>query len=78
VSGPPSGSAAEVPEEKEPWRLWDHIGMISGAFLGLIAFAIVVMLALAGDPGAFAIIVVVVMGVALIFLGGKLHGPRRR
>jgi hypothetical protein len=64
-------------EESEPWRLWDHIGVISGIVLGVLAFAILCLLAVAGDPGALAIILVVAVGVALIYLGGRLHGPRR-
>lgn len=73
-----SKQRTEQLEEREPWRLWDHIGMISGAILGLLAFAVVLLLAIAGDPAAFGIIVVVVIGIALIYAGGKLHGPRRR
>ncbi|HXY43039.1 MAG TPA: hypothetical protein VEH29_02525 [Acidimicrobiales bacterium] len=59
-------------------RLWDHIGVISGVVLGLVVLAFVVVLAEAGDPGALQVIVVVVVGVALIYFGGRLHGLRSR
>ncbi|HET9092996.1 MAG TPA: hypothetical protein VFN50_11340 [Acidimicrobiales bacterium] len=65
-------------DEPEPWRLRDHVGIISGVLLGLVALGIVLVLAAAGDPGAFGILVVVVVGVGLIFFGGQLHGSRRR
>lgn len=71
-------SAAPREEEPEPWRLWDHIGRISGVVLGLLLFALLVLLAVAGDPAALAIIVVVLVGIGLIYLGGRLHGGRRR
>ncbi|MGC9961940.1 MAG: hypothetical protein ABSE47_08565 [Acidimicrobiales bacterium] len=61
-----------------PWRLWDHIGMISGVLLGLALFAFLVVLAVAGDPQAFGLVVVIVVGVALIYFGGRLHGLRGR
>ena len=63
---------------REPFRLWDHIGRISGVVLGLAVAAFLVVLAVAGDPQALGIIVVVVVGVALIYLGGRLHGLRSR
>jgi len=37
-----------------------------------------VLLAALGDPDAFGLLVVVVVGVALIFFGGKLHGLHGR
>lgn len=78
VVGENSGREPEVGEpEREPWRLWDHIGVLSGLFLGFLAFCVLVLLAIAGDAGALAIIVVVIVGVALIYAGGKLHGARR-
>lgn len=79
MNGPdgPAGEEAAA-EERAPWRLWDHIGVISGLLLGLVAFGVLALLALAGDPGALAVIVVVVVGVALIYLGGKMHGSRGR
>ena len=61
---------------REHWRLWDHIGVISGVFLGLVALAILLLIAAAGDPGALGILVVVIVGVGLIYFGGQLHGSR--
>jgi len=66
------------PEPRVPWRLWDHIGRISGVVLGLMVFGFLVVLAAAGDPQALAVIVIVVVGVALIYFGGRLHGLRGR
>jgi hypothetical protein len=60
------------------WRLWDHIGIISGVALGLIVLGFLVVLAAAGDQQALGVIVVVVVGVALIYVGGRLHGLRGR
>jgi len=37
-----------------------------------------VVLAAAGDQQALGVIVVVVVGVALIYVGGRLHGLRGR
>ncbi len=68
----------DSPHEPEPWRARDHVGIISGVLLGLVALGIVLLLAAAGDPGAFGILVVAVVGVALIYFGGQLHGSRRR
>ena len=57
-------------------REWfiNHIGRLAGVFLGAICFAFVVFLAAIGFKPAFGIIVVVVVGVVLISLGGRLHG----
>lgn len=66
----------EADATRVPFRLWDHIGRISGVVLGLAVFAFLVVLAVAGDPQALGIIVVVVAGVLLIYLGGRLHGER--
>jgi hypothetical protein len=70
-------AAEPASNERPPFKLWDHIGVISGACLGLAVFAFLVLLAILGDQAALAIVVVVVAGVALIGLGGKLHGLTR-
>lgn len=81
---PPTGPAPEAaPEDvgerdREPWHLRDHIGIVSGLLLGLIALGVLVLLAAAGDPGAIGILVVLVIGIALIYFGAQLHGARRR
>jgi len=66
------------PDAPVPWRLWDHIGVISGVVLGLLFFAFLVVLAAAGYTPAFGLIVVIVIGVALVALGGRVHGARSR
>jgi len=73
-------SAEHRPQPGVPvrWRLWDHIGIISGVALGLIVLGFLVVLAAAGDQQALGVIVVVVVGVALIYVGGRLHGLRGR
>ncbi len=73
-----AGRPTEPGAERAPFRLWDHIGRISGVVLGLAVFAFLVVLAVAGDPQALGIIVVVVAGILLIYLGGRLHGLRGR
>jgi len=71
-----ASEAAEPVENAGPWRLRDHIGVISGWVLGLIVVAFLVVLAAAGDSAAFAILVTVAIGAAMIFLGLKMRGPR--
>lgn len=63
---------------RSPWRFREHVGVVSGVVLGLIALCLLVLLAAAGDPSALAILVVIVMGIALIYFGGQMHGNRRR
>ena len=50
----------------EPFRIRDHIGVISGLFLGLIALLFLVALALLGDEPAITLLVVLVVGIAMI------------
>lgn len=73
----PRGEETGAPERRA-WRFGDHVGVLSGLLLGLVALILLVVLAAAGDPSALAILVVIVIGIALIYLGGKLHGDRRR
>ncbi len=54
--------------------LWDHIGRLSGAVLGLLALAGLIFLAAIGFKPALGLIAVVVIGVLLIVVGGKMHG----
>jgi hypothetical protein len=54
--------------------LWEHIGRLTGLLLGLVALAFVVLLASLGWAPAYGILVVLVVGVALIALGGRMHG----
>ena len=79
VAGDGEHAAAGVGQPAEdvgPWRLRDHIGVISGWVLGLIVVAFLVVLAAAGDSAAFAILVTIAIGAAMIFLGLKMRGPR--
>ena len=64
------------PAAREPWRLWDHIGVLSGWLIGLAFVALLALLAVAGDPAALAILVTVIIGAGMIFLGLRLRGPR--
>jgi hypothetical protein len=73
-----SGEAVAETETVAPWRLWDHIGVISGVVLGLMVLGFLIVLAVAGDPDAISLIVVAVAGVALIGFGGKMHGLQGR
>ncbi|MDA8035625.1 MAG: hypothetical protein M0T71_15930 [Actinomycetota bacterium] len=57
--------------------LWDHIGRISGLLLGLLAFAFLVLLASVGWTPAYGIIVVILIGILLIILGGRMRGGGR-
>jgi hypothetical protein len=59
-----------------PFKLWDHIGVLSGVVFGLVGVGFLVVLAAAGDGGALAILCVIVAGIALIYAGGQFHGPR--
>jgi hypothetical protein len=59
---------------REPFRIRDHIGMISGITLGAIAFLAVLALALLGDEQALTLLVVIVVGLGLIALGSRMRG----
>lgn len=78
VSEPHGIGEAADPDDRPPWRLWDHIGVISGVVLGLIVLGFLVVLAVAGDPDAISLLVVAVVGIALIGFGGKMHGLQGR
>jgi uncharacterized membrane protein YuzA (DUF378 family) len=61
-------------ESRVPFRLRDHIGVISGLLLGSVAFLFVVALAILGDEPALTLLVVIVVGIALIALGTRIRG----
>ncbi|MGH9169806.1 MAG: hypothetical protein ACRD0Z_02885 [Acidimicrobiales bacterium] len=69
-------AAPEQAGQREPFRFLDHWGMISGVTFGFLALGLLILLAVAGDPGALAILVVLGAGVLLIFLFGQMHGAR--
>ena len=73
-AGPPVGRRAAAGRAGGWWWLWDHLGRIAGIALGLAAFALVVVLAAAGWPPAYGLIVLVVIGVAMIAVGGRIKG----
>jgi hypothetical protein len=52
--------------------------VISGVVLGVIFLGFLVFLAALGDPDALTFLVVLVVGIALIVFGGKLHGLQGR
>jgi hypothetical protein len=65
-------------EPRPPFRVMDHIGVISGVLFGLGVLAFLVLLAVAGYPSAVAILVVLVIGVGLIGIGAQMRGGRGR
>lgn len=64
--------------DEGPFKLWDHIGVISAVVLGLVVLGFLIVLAAAGYEAALAIIVVLVAGIAFIYLGGRMHGGHGR
>jgi hypothetical protein len=53
--------------------LWEHIGRLAGAVLGLLGTGFVVLLAALGYRPAIALLVVAITGFILIAAGGRLH-----
>jgi len=61
-------------ESRVRFRVRDHIGVISGLFLGGVAFLSVLALAIMGDEQAVTLLVVIVVGIGLIALGTLMRG----
>jgi hypothetical protein len=61
-------------QSREPFRIRDHIGVISGLFLGCVAFILVLLLAIRGFEPAITLLVVFVAFFGLIALGTRLRG----
>jgi hypothetical protein len=61
-------------ESREPFRIRDHIGMISGVILGGLAFLLVLVLAVKGWEPAITLIVVLVVFFGLVALGTRMRG----
>jgi hypothetical protein len=61
-------------ESREPFRIRDHIGVMSGLFLGAIAFVLVLALAVKGFEPAITLLVVIVAFFGLIALGTRMRG----
>ena len=55
----------------EGW-LWGHIGRISGIALGVLALGLIVFLAAIGFSPAFGVLMFLLIGTALIFVGGRI------
>lgn len=60
-------------DERTPFRLRDHVGVLSGLLLGLIAFLFLVYLAVRGFEPAVTLLVVLVVGIALVAVGTRLR-----
>lgn len=56
--------------------LWDHIGRITGLFLGALALFALAFLSIIGFHPALGLLVVIVIGFLLIALGGRMRGGR--
>ncbi len=58
------------------WKtwLWNHIGRITGTLLGLIAIAAIAFLAAIGFKPALGFLIVIVVGITLIVVGGRIKG----
>jgi hypothetical protein len=52
--------------------LWGHIGRISGIVLGVMALGVIVFLAAIGFSPAFGVLMFLLIGTALIFVGGRI------
>ena len=61
-------------ESRVEFRIRDHIGVISGLFLGAVAFLSVVAFAVMGVEAAVTLLVVIVVGIGLIALGTRMRG----
>ena len=61
-------------ESRVEFRIRDHIWVISGLFLGAVAFLSVVAFAVMGDEAAVTLLVVIVVGIGLIALGTRMRG----
>lgn len=69
------GSATEDDPlvSRRQW-LWEHAGRLAGIVLGMLAVAFLAILAIAGYTAAALFIPVLVAGVVLIIVGGRIHG----
>lgn len=61
-------------ESREPFRIRDHVGVISGLFLGGIALLLLLALAIKGYEPAITLVVVIVVFFGLIALGTRMRG----
>jgi hypothetical protein len=56
--------------------LYDHIGRLSGLLLGALALVGLLFLAVIGYGPAIGLLVVIVIGILLIAVGGRMRGGR--
>lgn len=70
------GGPAEDARPVISWRrwLWDHIGRISGIVLGLFLAAVLGLLMAAGYSAAGFLLLLVLGGMVMIAVGGRIHG----
>ena len=61
-------------QSREPFRIRDHIGVISGLVLAFLAFLLVLVLAVKGYEPAITLLVVLVAFFGLIALGTRMRG----
>jgi fucose permease len=54
--------------------VWDHIGRISGIVLGLLLTAVLCLLMAAGYSAAGFLLLLVLGGMVMIAVGGRIHG----
>ena len=59
---------------REPFRIRDHVGVISGLFLGGTALLLVLALAIKGYEPAITLVIVIVVFFGLIALGTRMRG----
>lgn len=73
--GPPVGEVLDAQPAVSTRRwLWDHIGRISGIVLGLIVAAVLCLLMAAGYSAAGFLLLLVLGGMVMIAVGGRIHG----
>ncbi len=60
--------------EKPLLWLWHHIGMILGIIISGLAVASVIFLAIAGFTDALVLLVIIIFGMAMVIVGGRIRG----
>lgn len=70
---PAPAAAASQPTHYDRKWLWDHAGRLAAGVLGLIAVAFLVLLAVAGYSAAGILLALVIGGLAMIIIGGRIR-----
>ncbi|MDA8289522.1 MAG: hypothetical protein M0014_13955 [Actinomycetota bacterium] len=78
LTAPPREATGAAPGarpviSKRRW-VWDHIGRISGIVLGLLLTAVLCLLMAAGYSAAGFLLLLVLGGMVMIAVGGRIHG----